>query len=753
MHLLRPLPNTLGQARGLCRWLTGGRLHKAPLMALACLLAAAGLAPVAAVAAGAVSAADPASSLVPPVGCALLWQVSVQLHTLPRYLLVEMSFDAGPRNRSTLRLPSGWAGVVELAAPGVAQTADPANMPMPARLQTVVDAPALRSVVHAPGERVQLRWRLTPPADQAAGGSVQLFEDWFALAGQGVLPVPEEIDDRNPPTACILLSGQFGANREALTSPSTPSPGPITPAPLPRWASSQGLAEGPSALFRVAPGAASLRQRVAQSLYAGGALQTMSSNESGVALTLARPATSPWRFSLQDLAQTSAQALTAQRRFWGDTAPAAPLLVLLLPSAGALRGSAWQQALALQAPIDLNLPGPALDAVLAEALVRSWVPDRFGPLAHAGRGDAAQRAWFSEGWADYYRHRLLLREGQWTPEDYAAALNLRIERLMAAASGPASAPSPGNSAPTSSASPATPPATAIELAGIRGELLALQWHVGLRASGHPGLDSTMRRLLLAPAKASHEGPISAPLVTHRLVAALRPVLGDTPLRDISRQVDQADLPTFGPGLLGPCFVGRRMPVATWRLGFDAASLARRVVSGVEPGGPAEAAGLRDGMQLAGHLLVTGDVTQQVQLKVLAAELSPGVPRLVQDIRYLPAGEPLRELPRYQPVPQAMQQPACLGWLGLGAEAVQAAGAQAPQRAAPPGPSARADARSGSKATKAHGSKAGSAAKPKSRAAGKSASNAKSAQATGAKTGTKPTVKPGIKAKTASPARP
>ena len=760
MRLFRSLPTPQGQPGGGRRWTPGERLHTGALLAplsvglraLAWVLVAACLAPAAAAASVADTAADPAFGLAPPAGCGLLWQLSVRLDTLPRHLLVEMSFDAGARTRTTLRLPSGWAGVVELAAPGAVEVASAASSP--ARLQAVAAAPALRSVAHAAGERVHLRWRLTPPADPAAGGSVQLFEDWFALAGQGVLPVPEEIDDRNPPTACIGLSGRFGAGLAGLASPPASSPGATIPAPSPRWASSQGLAEGPSALFRVAPGTASVRQRVQQGLYAGGLLQTLTSSEGGLSLSLAWPAAIPWRFSLESLAQTSAQALLAQRRFWGDTAPAAPLLVLLLPSAGALRGSAWQQALALQAPPDLNLPSPALDVVLTEALVRSWVPDRFGPIAHVGRSDEAQRAWFSEGWADFYRHRLLLRQGQWTPEDYASTLNLRIERLLAAGSGPASGTGTGSNtntnSDTSSGSAVTPRVITTELAGIRGELLALQWHGGLRASGQSGLDATMRRLLLAPTKASHEGPISAPLVTHRLVAGLRPVLGDTPLRDISRQAEQGDLPTFGPGLLGPCFVGRRMPVATWRLGFDAASLARQVVSGVEPGGPAEAAGLRDGMLLAGHLLVPGDVTQPVQLKVLEAEVSPGVPRLTRDIRYLPAGEPVRELPRYQPVPQAMQQPACQGWLGLGTEALQATGAQASQRAAPRDAGARTAVRPGSKASKSKDSRTG---KAKAKVAGKHASGAKSVRAAGAKTGAKPAVKPGAKAKPTGPARP
>ncbi len=713
---------------------------------------------------GVYAASDGPVDTTPPdtPACSLLWQVKVQLGAGPRSLLVDMTFDAGPRTRTSLRLPGGWAGVLETTA-GAPSPTTPS-----ARLQAVADMPTLRTVNHAAGERVQLRWRLTPVADPAQGGSVQLADTWFALAGQGVLPVPDEIDERRPPTACIAFYGL--------------SPRPDDAAPV-RWASSHGLAEGPTALFRVAPGPASLRSRVQQALYAGGALQTQTqpqpqtqarSPDGGSSITLARPATVPWRFSLDALGQAAAQALAAQRQFWGDSSATGPLLVLLLPNAptGTGRGSAWHQALALQGPADLAVPGSAADALLTEALVRSWVPDRFGPLVHTGRGDEANRAWFSEGWAEFYTHRLLLRDGQWTPEDYAAALNRKIERFVDASERAKSPPRGGASAPSADGPGALP---ATEMAGARGEWLALQWHAALRAAGQPGLDATMRRLLVAPALARHEGPISAPLATHRLVAALRPALGDVPLREITRQADRGEAPAFGPAALGPCFVGQRRAVATWRLGFDAASLSNRLVSGVEPGGPADAAGLRDGMVLAGHLLVPGDPTQAVQLKVMDAGASTSAggsaggsagagagagatvrPATgeIREIRYLPAGEPVRDLPRYQPVAKAMQQPACLGWLGLGPDAAASAGGQrglaAAAAAAKPG---------GKSAGRTTGKTTGkSGAKATGKSAGKSAgmSAAKSGKAGSAGTrqaSTKTTPASTSKPRKATPVKP
>ena len=172
-------------------------------------------------------AAAPADSAAPAdiANCGLLWQIKVQLGAGPRSLLVDMAFDAGPRTRTSLRLPGGWAGVVETSAglsatsaaaseststatsAAVSATAGTAARAAPlARLQAVADMPTLRTVNHAAGERVQLRWRLTPLADPAQGGSVQLADTWFALAGQGVLPVPDDLDERRPPTACIAFT-------------------------------------------------------------------------------------------------------------------------------------------------------------------------------------------------------------------------------------------------------------------------------------------------------------------------------------------------------------------------------------------------------------------------------------------------------------------------------------------------------------------------------------------------------------------
>ena len=567
-----------------------------------------------------------AATNVPP-GCALAWQIQWPDDTAPRQLWLDLWFDAGGRSRSTLRLPAGWDGLTEAgpATSPAASTSDPAagaGTVHALRLRPVADEPTLRTLDHAPGERVHLRWQIRLPQavvlDPANRDSTPPLR-WLALTGQSVLPMPDEIDDRNPPSACLGLvmtgpsTNQAGRAMADAPSAQLPAAASATPATRPmQWVSSFGAGQGPQTWLRLPGGAAAvntpLRAQVQRALMAGGDLQVHELTTDGQTVSVALPPATlgatgqPWRFDAAALAQASAQAVAQQRQFWGDKSHSAPpLLVLVVPSAAgpgtpnAVQPAlAWQQAVLLPASPDLTVPGPGLDALITEALAQYWMRDRFGPVAYVGRGDAAQRDWFSLGLAHFFAHRMLLLSGQRALQDQADALTQGLN--LDAQSG---SPSAGMQA-------------------VRGEWLAMQWHTALRNQGLPGLDTVMKRLLLSPAQSRHEGPQSAPLATHRLVAALRPALGDAPLHDIGRVIARGEALGAVPGALGPCFV-----------------------------------------------------------------VQPGPPLAVQ----VPA--------------QAMAQPACLGWLGLGAEALSAARAQG---AADPTAVALASSRAASQQAKgqAHG---------------------------------------------------
>ena len=481
----------------------------------------------------AVAHAQPSDGAPDTRSCATLWQVTPLLGGgagEPAQLRVALRFQGGPRNQTALHLPGGWDALTETDTP---------------RLRPVAGEPAWRSLAHAPGETVQLQWRLQPDA-------ALLAPTWFAFGGQRVLPLPEGADASS---ACVLMDG--------LPADS-------------RWASSHGSAEGPWALWRLGSTGVPLAQRVQQSLYAGGALQAQAAP--GVLAVLPRP--SPWAIDAAALAAAGAQALAAQQRPWQpaggasaashagqDGGGTAPWLLLALPTpaaqtaaappttaeakpAVAAAAAAWHQALGLLLPQDWAGDGADVQRLLAPAVARAWLADRFGPLAHTGRGDGALRAWFSEGWADFLAHRTLLRDGLWTPEDFAAAMNARAAVYLA---------DPARGLPNTDLAAASPQSPVLaQMQALRGEWLAFTWHQALRRAGRPGLDAALRLQLVSPDKARREGPLSQPLATHRLLATLRGVLQDQPLRDLQQYIDQGRPFVLGPDSLGPCFTAAQV---------------------------------------------------------------------------------------------------------------------------------------------------------------------------------------------------
>ena len=486
--------------------------RSARLAALGALLLASALAPRPA---AAQASADTAA-------CGVLWQVTASWGSAADaqpQLQLRLRFPAGRRNHTGLHLPGGWTGHIELPA-------QPGDGP---RLQPRPGEPAWRDLAHAPGSTVDLQWTLQPTGDAAQGGHAQLGATWFAFSGQGVLPMPEGLDEPGAAPACIALQGL---------------------GPDGRWASSHGTATGASALFVLGPSPVPLAQRVQQALYAGGALQLQPAD--GVVAVL--PAAVPWRFGADTVARAGARALATQQRQWpapaGPRETTPPWLLLVLPATAAAApdtalASAWHHALALQLPPAWPGADAALEAQFTHALARAWTAERFGPLAHAGRADAVLRAWFSDGWADFLAHRSLLRAGLWTPDDYAAALNSRIAAYLA---------EPARMLPNNQLAGLSLQAPQLAaLQALRGEWLALQWHLALRRAGHPGLDAVLRQLLVPAAQARRDGPISAPLATHRVVAALRAVLQDQPLRDLQQHIDQGQPFSFAADSLGPCF--------------------------------------------------------------------------------------------------------------------------------------------------------------------------------------------------------
>ncbi|WP_088286260.1 hypothetical protein [Ideonella sp. A 288] len=478
--------------------------------------------------------------------CDLQWQVTPRLDASPRHLAVTLSFDTGSRTRTELRLSTPAVGATDTPAspePSIdLETEDPQH-----HLETPPGPPGVRVVRHRPGTRVVLRYRVVSPLADADTASPDdptqpLFgARWFQVDGLALLPVMPvlpETADRASPRLCLDFDG------------------------LPEdswWIGSHGARQGAAARWRVVGPVALLRDAV----YLGGALQVRERQAAGRSVWTAMPLQVPWAVPIDTVADRVARVAEVPRQFWRDTTQPHQLVVLQ-PSrrpTGTVGGMALHQALVLQVPDDFALPSDAMDRLVMRAQLRAWFPDRFGPTAYAGRHDEAQRRWFTEGFADHYAHRLLVHAGLWTLDDLARVTNARVGRH-------AGVP-PARSDRAGTGALHLNDASTLEASALRGEWLALRWHAALRAQGHPGLDAVMAQMMLPAALAQREGPLSKPLVTHRLLAALRPWLGETPLRDLSTHIDQGRPLDFGDSTLGPCFAFDPAGPARYRARPDA----------------------------------------------------------------------------------------------------------------------------------------------------------------------------------------
>ena len=271
--------------------------------------------------------------------------------------------------------------------------------------------------------------------------------------------------------------------------------------------------------------------------------------------------------------------------------------------------------------------------------LHAWIPQRLG----APSSNPADY-WFSEGFTDYYTHRLALASGVWSPAQYAAAMTQVLRKYQ-------SSPSRNATAATIASRFFSDQQVGRQMY-VRGELLALRWDRALRNAGKAGLDPIMRSLVLPAERNLREGS----LASERLLAALETTLADEPHRDVKTYVvEGTDIP-LQPDLLGPCFQLTWTEVPRWVRGFDTVSYAAKRAIGVVPDGPAYSAGLRDGMALAGWAVNDGDITTPISITVRDGEVT-------RRIQYLPVDGSTDRLPTVGIAAKGLGSPECAAWLG------------------------------------------------------------------------------------------
>jgi predicted metalloprotease with PDZ domain len=300
-----------------------------------------------------------------------------------------------------------------------------------------------------------------------------------------------------------------------------------------------------------------------------------------------------WTFSDEELVAGIQRAVDVVRGFWrDDNFPY--FLVTLKPfdnDSGSGDGSQFTNAfwlyLSRRDQISDFLP------TLVHEAFHAWNPHRMGLSASA---DSSALEWFSEGVTFYYGYLLAYRAGLIQLPGYVENIN-------------------GDLLHSSDSSNAH----------VRGRLIALWLDQQIRkdSGGKGSLDNVMYDMVSAAAK---------PLTRARILETAGSYLSPASRAELARIVEPGSALPAAEDALGPCVRGSAEETAPFHLGFDlAASTAAGIVTGVEAGGPAFQAGLRNGQRLSGRLSVYNNQPD----KMAIVTIETGDTR--QAIEYYPRG--------------------------------------------------------------------------------------------------------------------
>ena len=308
-----------------------------------------------------------------------------------------------------------------------------------------------------------------------------------------------------------------------------------------------------------------------------------------------------WSFTDKAFAEQVADIIGGHRAFWSDRS--SPYLVTVIPTVQShegqmsVGGTGLGDAFAFFATP--NADDAPITRTLAHESFHTWIPGLIGGMPEENE---AASYWFSEGLTDFYTGRMLVRAGLWAPQQFADDLNEMLE---------AYAQSPVREAPNSRiVSSFWSDQQVQQLPYQRGRFLMTIWDARLRTQGR----SLDQAVLEMRERARRGDPMKAtdmfPLVLDSIGLDVR--------ADIVRHAEAGGRVMLPEDVFAPCGRVTSQEVAPFDAGFDIPAMRAndRVISGVDPGLPAYAAGLRDGMvfvrQQSGHV---GDPEQQLVLIV------------------------------------------------------------------------------------------------------------------------------------------
>lgn len=527
-------------------------------------------------------------------------------------LAVKLDFIGDADGETGLELPDHWAEAENLSRL-ISRLEVKGGTLLPG------DGP-VRRLRHRPGARLEVSYQIAvigdadPDRDHPKGEPV-VRPTWFMAHGEGVFAAP---------TGRQAAPARFGWGARPAG-----------------WTLASDLDH-----FTQRPGRVS---DIIDSVVVGGEhLSVLMRQVGGAPLRVA--VLGEWPSAPGDLADLAARIMTAENAFWRD--PASPFLITLTPLSGGQGGSysttgtGKGDAFAIESTTNRD---PVQDPhFLAHEYMHTWIANQVGGVPDQ---DEARDYWFSEGFTDFYATRILLRAGVWSLEDYAGRYNEVLTRYDGSPARNFTADQVMAAFWTNQDAQQSP--------YDRGRLLAATWDRALRTAsgGRLSLDDVMRRQLAAVRSGKAKG--TAANLFPAMMTAMEPELAVQD--DLARYVTRGETVRLPSDVFGACLVVSGATIPVFDLGFDGGTSAKTgVISGVDPAGPAYAAGLRDGMKrLARVGGKPGDSRVPIAYRVAGADGGEQV------IQYLPAGRATFQLQTVSVPPglTATQRAACVRELG------------------------------------------------------------------------------------------
>ncbi|HYE42510.1 MAG TPA: hypothetical protein VEA15_03875 [Caulobacteraceae bacterium] len=469
---------------------------------------------------------------------------------------VNLSFRGDADGETTLSLPDRWAGEVEYWRHLENLRVEGAEATTP--------NPASRVLTHAPGARITVRYRVTTAFDEDPKvGNENPYRPiirprWFSVLGNAVFASPEGDESR---------LADF------------------------RWADVPAGWTVASDLDHASKGRRTTLGDIVESVMVGAPDLTVVTRRAAGAEFRIAIIGRDWTFKPEELGELMGRVIDAERGYWKS--PGESYFVALAPMIApskdwvSVGGTGRDDGFSLYA--GTNSPIASMSYLLAHEHMHTFNPRMLGRMPKGD--DEALGYWFSEGFTDFLTHRVLLRSGVWSLEDFVEHLN---EELKAYAESPARL--------ATNEEIRTGFWKSYDLSKLpyrRGMLIAHVWDHRLRtlSGGRRDLDDVFQTQLKAAGRQDAAGEWV--LATDNFFAAWKQAGGADLSGDVARHVTRGEAVLLPADLFGTCARVETVTRPPFARGWDpeATTAADNIVTGLKDDSPAYKAGLRNGMKI------------------------------------------------------------------------------------------------------------------------------------------------------------